>query len=245
MEKPPYLYKYRSLSERDFSNIQSSLLYFSPPRNFNDPFDCAIKLESSVYTGEPPEDNSGGSEEEDREFLRHFTTALFTESISEQIDDFLDTSGVCCFASRFDNLLMWSHYADSYRGACLAFSTDARLFDTAHAVIYQPEVPSIEQFNGGRIGAMNADITPLFRMKSDVWAYEDEWRLRDWTPGLKTYEPSCLAAVYFGPSIEEHRFLRLSLDAFRANPKIRFFRGRREVARYRLRFEEVSSRFCR
>jgi len=244
-EKPAFLYKYRSLTERDYSNIRTSSLYFSPPRAFNDPFDCAIKLQSSVYAGEPPEDYVSGSEAEDLEHIRHFTTSIFANQIAQDIDAFLDRCGVCCFASRPDNLLMWSHYADSYRGACLEFSTDARLFDTVQAVIYQPHVPSIEQFNGGLRGALNADITPLFRMKSDVWAYEEEWRLRAWTPGLNTYEPSGLTAIYFGPCILEGQFLRLALDAYRANPAIRFFRARREVAHYKLSFEEVSSRFCR
>ena len=42
MAVPPKLYKYEAFSAQSLLNLKSQVLYFGPPLNFNDPYDCAL-----------------------------------------------------------------------------------------------------------------------------------------------------------------------------------------------------------
>src|SRR5262249_36944886 len=48
-ERPPTIFKYESYSVRSIENLKSQVVYFAPPRIFNDPYDCRI----SVQVAEP------------------------------------------------------------------------------------------------------------------------------------------------------------------------------------------------
>jgi len=39
---PPKLYKYQSYNTQTLNNLKNSLIWFSKPSRFNDPFDCSI-----------------------------------------------------------------------------------------------------------------------------------------------------------------------------------------------------------
>ncbi len=40
-----------------------------------------------------------------------------------------DTIGILCFTEKNDNLLMWSHYANSHKGFVLEFYPEHQFFD--------------------------------------------------------------------------------------------------------------------
>lgn len=96
---------------------------------------------------------------------------VFNEKSNELI-------GVLCLTEKNDNLLMWSHYADSHKGFCVKFDTSDAFFDSRRGakdefyhlrkVKYLPERPN------KTLGNMSG--IDLLLHKSDVWAYEDEWR---------------------------------------------------------------------
>ncbi len=98
-------------------------------------------------------------------------TRIFNEKSNELI-------GVLCLTEQKDNLLMWSHYADSHKGFCVKFDTSDSFFDSRRGdkdefyhlreVNYLPERPNKTLINLSGID--------LLLLKSDVWAYEKEWR---------------------------------------------------------------------
>ena len=47
---PPRLYKFQRFSDRSRENLRSRLLWFSKPIDFNDPFDCAIRIDRDGVT---------------------------------------------------------------------------------------------------------------------------------------------------------------------------------------------------
>ena len=42
ISKPKSLFKFEGMSIQSLRNLQNSNLYFGTPRNFNDPYDCAL-----------------------------------------------------------------------------------------------------------------------------------------------------------------------------------------------------------
>ncbi len=86
--------------------------------------------------------------------------------------------GVLCLTEEKDNLLMWSHYADSHKGFCIKFDASHEFFNQRRSesdefyhlreVVYLDERPNKTMSNMSGVD--------LLLLKSDIWAYEKEWR---------------------------------------------------------------------
>ncbi len=86
--------------------------------------------------------------------------------------------GVLCLTEKKDNLLMWSHYADSHKGFCIKFDASHEFFNQKRSesdefyhlreVVYIDERPNKTMSNMSGVD--------LLLLKSDIWAYEKEWR---------------------------------------------------------------------
>ena len=92
-------------------------------------------------------------------------------------EDFADTAGkrfgVSCFSGNFDDILMWSHYADKHRGIIIGFD-ETTFGPYLHKVDYAPERQEYHPvYTTGRSDAIIATL----RRKSKHWEYESERRL--------------------------------------------------------------------
>ena len=126
-------------------------------------------------------------------------------------------SAIACFCENVDSILMWSHYADSHKGFALEYDFRPTLEQPIKNVGLFPVVYSEERFDISDyiawaflriIGfpAKMPDISASIKnalWKSDVWAYEKEWRVIDSTPrdiadekaSAIHYKP---VAIYYG-----------------------------------------------
>ncbi|NWB16894.1 DUF2971 domain-containing protein [Pseudomonas sp. D6002] len=87
--------------------------------------------------------------------------------------------GVLCLSERYDDLLMWAHYADCHKGFVIEFDSDSPFFNQRRgenddlrqikAVEYRKERPAIN--------LSNTNMSELFLTKSEHWEYEKEWRM--------------------------------------------------------------------
>lgn len=78
-----------------------------------------------------------------------------------------------------NNLLMWAHYANSHQGFVIEFDSTHHFFDQRKSeedelrhlskVIYSENRPNLQL---AQINSINE-----FLVKSNVWAYEEEWRI--------------------------------------------------------------------
>lgn len=138
---------------------------------------------------------------------------------------FNDRVGVLCLTKERDNLIMWAHYANNYKGIVIEF-------DEKHEFFHQ-EDGSMGELGGIRRvdysedrpnHASFTDLSPaeIFFLKSDDWAYEKEWRMLKPLPVedadkvnrdadgqpvyLFSFPPECVTGVIFGSRIsDEHR----------------------------------------
>jgi Protein of unknown function (DUF2971) len=96
-------------------------------------------------------------------------------------DVFCKMIGILCLTETPDNLLMWSHYADSHQGFVIEFDAlhpffDRRLskdddFRHLRKVIYNNERP--------KIVLSELDSFAPFLTKGLEWSYESEWRVME------------------------------------------------------------------
>jgi hypothetical protein len=133
---------------------------------------------------------------------------------------------VLCLAENPDDPLMWGHYAAGLNGIVIGFDTDKGILaePSAHRrlgkVVYvknRPTKPAVSDFTDEE----------MFFSKSEVWAYEREWRILDFM------------------SSASHRPWKKSYDTwwFRLNPEsvVEVICGWKAV-RVRERFEKILRR---
>jgi len=110
--------------------------------------------------------------------------------LSEKIKEKANNNfGIFCLTEKNDNLIMWSHYADSHRGFLIGFDSSHPFFDqktsksdTIRAlkpIIYSNKrLPlTLLNENGSEEAAAEELISKFFYTKSTHWEAEREWRM--------------------------------------------------------------------
>ncbi|HML08669.1 MAG TPA: DUF2971 domain-containing protein [Xanthobacteraceae bacterium] len=187
---PRYLYRYRSLKEfdREMQSIETDYLYCANYRAMNDP------MEGHYSTSKLLQKSADAGEVRD---------AIFSEKMA---------IGICSFSEVFDNELMWAHYANQFRGICVAYDFfNLRKYlpfgITFSRVYYNEEVPKVghsKRRNSDRIAKM------ILSYKKHQWPYEREWRMFANIGEVYYQSQKCVARVYIGARIERTRLNQIT-----------------------------------
>jgi hypothetical protein len=226
---PRFLHRFTSAT-RALSTIESQALYLPTPSSLNDPFEFTgrVEFECSLEDRKTildlaAQNELGLTEEQIRETEHRrddmaqtdFYVYILSLKIRGLLKYFFEFSGVCCFTRHCDHPLLWAHYADGHRGACLVFNDLDGLCPIFNRplppmpVIYSDAVPRIRllDFYVNR-EAFWDDVFRLFATKQTAWAYEREWRVvvpstRSMTQeqGLMRFEEQHLCKIILGDRI--------------------------------------------
>lgn len=94
--------------------------------------------------------------------------------------------GICSFSETPDNVLMWAHYADQFRGICIEYNFELLREDieagTFVRVQYADKLTRLSAFREPFEAARS-----LLQRKSGLWVYEREWRLLTEGVGRMSY----------------------------------------------------------
>jgi hypothetical protein len=220
MSTPHEFFKYRSLSGDGVSWLERTIchdeIYLGAPDQFNDPFDCSPIFDISYTVSEMEafaervisRNRPGIGCDEMRKEIDLFlfgASKLGKKNSEEHMRKMHDTHvksaiGVYCVADKADNLLMWSHYADSHRGVCIGFDAERFPFDVAQEICYSlnrdPVLPSDDN---------EAKLRKSILCKSEDWRYEGEWRIVDPFKGIGTIQihPRAIRTVILGARISD------------------------------------------
>ncbi|MBY2983636.1 DUF2971 domain-containing protein [Rhizobium leguminosarum] len=130
-------------------NIEKKRLKIARILDLNDPFEfIAMKLETRVQ----------------RQHLRR------------RRDEIHARVGIICFSDRWNDPLMWSHYADRHRGICLGFDVS----DAANPrrIRYRTDLPDPTTLGYASLEEMTEQQwSEMGFVKSRDWVYEREHRL--------------------------------------------------------------------
>jgi hypothetical protein len=220
MTVPREFFKYRSISGTSALWLERTIchdeIYVGTSEQFNDPFDCSPifdmdyteadlrALASRVISKNRPEIGATEIQNAIESFIR--TASGFNrEEANEHLRLAHETrvkagTGVYCIADKPDNLLMWSHYADSHRGVCLGFDPERFPFDVAQQVTYSLErervLPSDDH---------DEKLRKALLCKSKDWEYESEWRIVDpfHPTGSRRIHPRALQSIILGALISD------------------------------------------
>lgn len=126
--------------------------------------------------------------------------------------DLISILSVCCFSKNMDNILMWSHYADSHRGVCLEWEVNeksSQLKGALNAVMYEDELVTLNEVKRSKDGYLDLNVSSngkFILQKLKDWAYEEELRIynicEDPTLRGKSKEfLGELTTIYFGKNV--------------------------------------------
>jgi hypothetical protein len=193
------VYKYRDCSNGFHKNLLLyNELYLASPKDFKDPFDCRIPPNFIDLTQKEKNDYINdlaiSRSEESREKGLDFKNVLnnledrFKNSIEAQkyFEKLLFTCqdkyyGVLSLSTRWNSILMWSHYSNCHKGFCVGF-WEEKLRNSGHfgkggIVYYDTKFPNIKP----KVTKDPSDIIEKTfiqtHTKSEDWTNESEYRL--------------------------------------------------------------------
>ena len=206
---PRHLYKYAPLAVchtdpngkqvTGFDAVEDILtknrIYYSNPRNFNDPFEFDRVVEdlaqqdrdviiNGLIQGLTPDAANRIAQEciSPSDIEAMFNTEMDRMAISQHsrcTDSIIHRCGYISLCDSNHNVLMWSHYADAHRGLCLRFTCRNDLFyeDNGAGRIGKVEYgDTVVRMEVGQDAEPDAVFHRIFR-KAECWQYENEYRL--------------------------------------------------------------------
>ncbi|MFQ5965950.1 MAG: DUF2971 domain-containing protein [Candidatus Scalinduaceae bacterium] len=249
MNLPNVLYKYRSLSEKHRDNtkrlIVKNTIYFPTFNQFNDPFDCDLHIR--IFSDEStireklvklnPEASSKEIERMVQEVL-NLDPEERQRNLQQGIRNETVKCGIFCLSSVPDNLLMWSHYADSHKGVCVGFKVnDDYLFGCELTKIqYQDRYPELSIANDITIDWVNNYLST----KSNDWCHEQEYRIVYRSPGEFVYPREDLNCVILGAKIEPE-MKNAVIEWIRPyTGQVQVFKARLHCSEFKIVFDKVA-----
>jgi len=218
------IYKYVKIDEGSLRIITDFTLKFSSPSEFNDPLDCMPVIEDSPNLHEVARnkkdlrkqlnDQRGNSPakriENKLKDVRELQKNIRETSKSESRT--VNGLGICCFTSKPNNILLWSHYGDSHRGMVIGFDVkfpknyvttppSRRLaLGTENLIGHNVEYASQRPVFHYGIDDNNTLLTKFALTKAKLWAYEEEIRVieHDRGAGIFSFQPHCIKEVITG-----------------------------------------------
>lgn len=190
---PLTLYKYRDWTNKFHRRlITHQEIYFSKPSEFNDPFDGNIPVRWDLMTYEECFEKNleflnTFLKNKDPKLVKNFAKKITDEKTHwhpeklkkespEQLRKWDSIIGLLSLSKIEDNILMWSHYSLNHTGFVVGFDTESLIndydFDYLEPIKYQIQYPTISGKDD-----TTQQFHKKFFYKSDLWQYENEWRL--------------------------------------------------------------------
>ena len=102
------------------------------------------------------------------------------------------------FSEKYDNILMWSYYADSHKGVCLGYDLSKLDPDDSEQKAVFSSIKKV-WYSSERYNDRDGSYTPF--VKAQEWSHEQEWRLFNKTTEGKIKFP-CLSSIYLGMNFD-------------------------------------------
>lgn len=237
---PDFFYKYIR-TEDAIKILETKKLWFSSPKDFNDPFDCNVNLIDFTPSDKDIvqfiNDKVSGNRNIRRQEIRKNKKNPYRikNQMAEQTQKLFYDSGICCFSEVNNNILLWAHYADSHKGLCLKFNSCIFDVGTTTAKVNYKTGYETSNFWTEKGGA----IYHLVFTKSDDWKYEKEIRaFRMLGKGRTDFDIINFTEIIFGCKTDQSTILKMKNLVIDLKYKhIRFRQAKQTKSSFKLRID--------
>ncbi|HRI21631.1 MAG TPA: DUF2971 domain-containing protein [Panacibacter sp.] len=203
------IYKYFRVNSFLYDTLLSNQLYFSSFHQFNDPYDSYMTFFDKVTNDDFKIylDHFHATQEIKDKYLKVFNSKPeeFIKPFIDAYKGWIDYHGICCFTKSKNNILLWSHYADSHKGVCLGFDYDLiiKKFPQFDEVEYSDK-PFYFDFRNP------ADsIAKTILRKSTEWKYEEEIRFIMERSRCVNFPQDALLEINFGTRCNKREMMNI------------------------------------
>ena len=248
---PEIIYKYMPINEYTLKNLLKNQIWFSSPKNFNDPFDCKMFRLTKPALDEIKDFLDAKTEEEVQQKIKLYknNTEDALKVAQDKVKEIIsNTYYISCFSHTKKNILMWSHYSDKHKGICLAFNS-VNMFKNSNyinnnilkflEVKYVKKYPEINIFN---INNFIKDVNKVFQLKHLFWKEEKEIRFITEKKETLAFEKEALSEIVFGcelkPTDDDVKDV-IKLVKSCNYPNVKFIQAIKCKDRFALEFKEM------
>ena len=163
--------------------------------------------------------------------------------------------GIACFAQRWNNVLMWSHYANKHTGICVEYDFDIPFETAPNSLLLPVEYTSmrpllpIERLGAihdgnfivdeTKINSVFADVLKALITKSEIWKYEQEWRhivfVKD--PNKRLVSLPIVSRIIMGVNISDEN--KKKMVEYASNHNIPLYQAQLVEDRYEMELRKV------
>jgi len=264
---PKTLYKFRDWNDPLHQTILTkNEIFFSSAVKFNDPFDTAVHL-----------NYRSGTDEQFRSLFKKIASMQWPDATDKEIDNeaniriesgiyrnpevfdefenYLQKEkytgfGIFTMSASFDNILLWSHYANSHKGFCVGLSTGKldnyfenlaeteELVIDIYPVVYEKDYPDL---NGFEIEKDEDAVVSQFTIKPIDWSYEIEYRALCLNATNFSYslENGIIEKVILGCRISEAHKTEIIRILSKQPKKVELLQARKRKREFILEFEKI------
>lgn len=176
------------LNNIKLNTLKNNQEHVSSPLEFNDPYDCELSfnlidgIDEFLKIGFNREARRDIKHNEKKRKRIEKGTYYLQGELTSKWNEMKQQMAVCCLSEHVDNFLMWSHYANCYRGICIEYRL-SEIDNILFPVIYTDKLIRARDFmtkeelrKNSSNGLLEAAIRAVIS-KHSQWAYENEWRI--------------------------------------------------------------------
>ena len=232
------VYKYRGGSfTRDLNSLKNDTFWASNTSQLNDPCEGLISID----------DYQEQIENLKKIFYQHSDNLALIEQSFQNIINMKDTKlGIFSLSKRYDDELLWAHYANSHKGFCIEYDLDQllakqnpkhRFFD----IQYLDKIQNLDFSQALDQGDSDQLIKKMLGYKSQRWEYEQELRIITENQGINTYDYRAVKAIYFGLKTPNEEIEQV-IETLQGR-KIKYFQMHLKPNSFQFEAKQIEDRF--
>ncbi len=248
------LYKYGTLNEYSEALFSTPTIWFSPPAQLNDPFECRplltfdgtseqiVEFLKNEYRKRVPQFTPQYSAARASSILlegRHRNPGRWKRVQQDVLSKLSRRIGLYCLSQVNNSILMWSHYSQSHQGYCLEFEATnfTPVFGQAQPVVYARDYPVVDFFNTPR----EKQFDLIFLTKYVGWSYEKEWRIinHGTGPGILKYPANLLRGVIFGLRMPEADRANIRAWTQKRGHAVTFYKAMQSERQFKIEIKKI------
>lgn len=270
------IYKYISIDDSIIDSIfKNNMIKYSEILKLNDPFElqpvilgaykdtAKNKKWKNVLIGKNVTHDI--PENERKEFLDIFFQDYYNNSdksvsleifmkspmdyiMKDTFEDIKSKFGLLSLSSKKNDLLMWSHYANSHQGIVIGFNKNHEYFKQNKSVKDYEGLLKIVKYKHKKPKVYLLDDREFLFTKSNHWKYENEYRVIKKLENLikvgdtlyvDKFPKNLISSVIFGLKISKEHKQKILDILGKTNISIKIFDTKINSEEYKLDFEEI------
>lgn len=278
------VFKFRAGNANDLDALFESYVWFAGLSALNDPYegfaslsneniddDFREKYLAAVYSKEPkreitPEKEAAKFRKECQgdsfsEYVDSKTAQIINSYYDEHKNDFKIFALSLAkeqheFPAPLTNMLMWSHYANGFKGFCIEFDFEKLKESIETNMEFELGTSQVEYATDGKLPVVNMktfmqstiddskdssfEMIDAFTKKEQSWGYENEVRFISTAAGKHKYSADAINAIYVSENAPN--WLKQSIITFAvANNNLKLFLVKLHRSEYKFGFERINA----